>query len=192
MTNDEMLKFLSSIEKLKCNTRHSWTSTGRRESVAEHSWRLAVLALLVKDELPGINMDKVLTMCLIHDFGEAVTGDIPSFLKTAENERTEQAAVSQLLNLLSPTLKDHWQRLFDEMDALETPEAKVFKALDKMEAVIEHNEAALETWIPLEYKLNRTYGVQEAAEFEYLRQLRETVLQRTILKTKTAAENRIV
>ena len=45
--------FLAVAEKLKCNTRHSWTSTGRRASVAEHSWRLALMAYLVRDEFAG-------------------------------------------------------------------------------------------------------------------------------------------
>lgn len=78
MEPKEFLAFLARLEKLKCNTRHSWTSSGRHESVAEHSWRLAMLALLLRDALPEVDMDKVLRMCLIHDVGEAVTGDIPS------------------------------------------------------------------------------------------------------------------
>ena len=77
----EYIEFLNKIEKLKCNTRHSWTSSGRCESVAEHSWRLSVMALLCADEFPKLDIDKVVKMCLIHDFGEAVTGDIPSFFK---------------------------------------------------------------------------------------------------------------
>ena len=81
MEPKEFLAFLGRLEKLKCNTRHSWTSTGRHETVAAHSWRLAVMALLLKNELPGVDMDKVLRMCLLHDIGEAVTGDIPSFEK---------------------------------------------------------------------------------------------------------------
>ena len=73
----QYIEFLHKIEKLKCHTRHSWNSEGKRESVAEHSWRLSVMALLCTDEYPELDMVKVLKMCLIHDFGEAVTGDIP-------------------------------------------------------------------------------------------------------------------
>ncbi|SMC42318.1 HD domain-containing protein [Papillibacter cinnamivorans] len=186
MTSEALLSFLMKIEKLKCNTRHSWTSTGRRESVAEHSWRLAVLSMLVGDQLPGVDMEKVLTMCLIHDFGEAVTGDIPSFLKTQENDRTELLAVRDLLSGLPKEPGESWRALFDEMAELKTPEAKVFKALDKMEAVISHNEAPLETWLPLERELNLTYGEEEASEFPFLRQLREAIRRTTAQKT---AEN---
>ena len=98
MEPKEFLAFLARLEKLKCNTRHSWTSSGRHESVAEHSWRLAMLAMLLRDALPEVDMDKVLRMCLIHDVGEAVTGDIPSFQKTDANEETERQAIAELLS----------------------------------------------------------------------------------------------
>ena len=83
MKPEELLDILSVAEKLKCNTRHSDTSSGRRESVAEHSWRLALMAMLVGPEFPEADRDRVIRMCLIHDLGEAFTGDIPAFDKTA-------------------------------------------------------------------------------------------------------------
>ena len=54
MDQKNYITFLNMIEKLKCNTRHSWTSSGRRESVTEHSWRLAVMAMLCADEYPRL------------------------------------------------------------------------------------------------------------------------------------------
>lgn len=178
MAPETYLDFLHIIEKMKCNTRHSWTSTGRRESVAEHSYRLAVMAFLLRDELPDIDMDKVLRMCLVHDWGEAVTGDIPSFLKSDTDERTEDAAVAGLTALL-PERKAELGALFAELTALETPEAQAYKALDKLEAVIQHNEAPLETWLPLERELNRTYGETECEAFPYLAELRALIRRDT-------------
>ena len=93
----ELIDFLGKVEKLKCNTRHSWTSSGRRESVAEHCWRLTLMAMLCKDEYPDLDIEKVIKMCLVHDFGEAVTGDIPSFYKTAADEAKEGKAIQKLL-----------------------------------------------------------------------------------------------
>ncbi|MEG1743707.1 MAG: HD domain-containing protein, partial [Clostridia bacterium] len=154
MEQRNLIDFLSVIEKLKCNTRHSWTSSGRRESVAEHSWRLAVMAMLVRDEFPYTNIDKTIKMCLIHDFGEAITGDIPSFEKTKSDEKKEDEAVEQILSLLPNEYKSEFCTLFKEMTELSSPEAKLFKALDNMEAVLSHNEADIKTWIPLEYKEN--------------------------------------
>ena len=165
MEPKEFLAFLARLEKLKCNTRHSWTSSGRHESVAEHSWRLAMLVMLLRDALPEVDMDKVLRMCLIHDVGEAVTGDIPSFQKTDSNEETERQAIAELLSPLPDGLRGELTALFAEMDALATPEARVYKALDKLEVVVQHNEAPLDTWLPLEYELNQTYGIPETAPF---------------------------
>ena len=69
MKPGQLLDILSVAEKLKCVTRHCDTSTGRRESVAEHSWRIALMAMLLKPEFPDADMDRVIRMCLIHDLG---------------------------------------------------------------------------------------------------------------------------
>ena len=175
MNYRDYIDFLGVIEKLKCNTRHSWTSTGRRESVAEHSWRLSVMALLCADEYPELDMNKVIKMCLIHDFGEAITGDIPSFYKTEDHEETEAKAIAELMARLPEGMAAEFSALYAEMDALETPEAKLFKALDNMEAVVSHNEAPISTWIPLEYTENLIYGAENAAWSDWTRGLRETL-----------------
>ncbi len=182
----ELLNFLSLMEPMKSRTRHSWTSDGTHETVAAHSWRLALLSMLTAPELPDVDMDKVLKMCVLHDIGEAVTGDIPSFEKTEGHERTETQAILDLLNRLEEPLKGEWTTLFAEMEAKETPEAKAYKALDKLEAVIQHNEAELSTWLPLEYELQRTYGTEEAETFPYLKSLRRVALEDTDRKTAAA------
>ena len=86
MKPEILLDMLHTAEKLKDTTRHCYTSGGRHESVAEHSWRLALMAFWMQDEFPELDMDRVIRMCLIHDLGECFTGDIPVFLKTQENE----------------------------------------------------------------------------------------------------------
>lgn len=182
-----LIEFMGVIEKLKCNTRHSWTSSGRHESVAEHCWRLAVLALLVRDQFPEADFDKVLTMCLIHDFGEALTGDIPSFNKTQQHEEAEAQAITRLLSMLPPKMARDYQALFDEMAAMETLEARLVKALDKLEVVLSHNEAPLSTWLPKEYELNLSYGQENAAMSDYLTALREEMRKDT--ERKIHSEN---
>ncbi len=175
----ELIDFLSRIEALKTNGRHSVTAGGVTETVAAHSWRLAVMALLIADEFPQMDMDKVMRMCLIHDFGEAVTGDIPAFDKTAANERTEERAVEALLATLPQSQCQRLATLFAEMDAQQTDEARLYKAIDKLEAVIQHNESDIGTWIPLEYELNLTYGEEQAAQFPFLKALREQLRRDT-------------
>ena len=182
MNPREYIDFLSKIEKLKCNTRHSWTSSGRRESVAEHSWRLSVMALLCADEYPALDINKVIKMCLIHDFGEAVTGDIPAFNKTEEHEKTEGKAVKNLLSNLPNEICAELSALFDEMNARETPEAKLFKSLDNLEALISHNEADISTWIPLEYEENLVYGQKNCEWSPWTRELREELRKDSLKK----------
>lgn len=189
MKQRELLNFLGRVERLKTNGRHSVTAGGVTESVAAHAWRLSVFAMLILPEFPEIDGDKLIRMCLIHDFGEAVTGDIPSFLKTKEHEETETDAVGALLSELPEPQRGELSALFAEMDALETKEARLYKALDKMEAVIQHNESDIATWIPLEYDLQQTYGVENAAEFPYLKELRSLMIEDTKRKIEQTKEN---
>jgi len=181
----KLIEFLNIIEKLKCNTRHSWTSSGRHESVAEHCWRLAVMALLTADNFSDVNIEKVVKMCLIHDFGEAVTGDIPAFDKTKQDEENEDLAIADLLKLLPDNIAGEFADLFAEISELSTPESKLFKALDNLEAIISHNEAPIYTWIPREYSENLTYGAENAAYSEYLRELREELKRDSVRKIES-------
>ena len=178
----QLIEFLGIIGKLRHNTRHVWNADGRQESVAEHCWRLPVMALLVADEFPDVDITKVVKMCLIHDFGEALTGDIPSFYKTKEDEDKEDLAVASLIDRLPEGIADEFSSLFAEMADLKTPEAKLFKALDNLEAIVSHNESPLDTWLELEYEANLTYGDDKVAYSEYLRELREELKKDSIRK----------
>ncbi|MGE4354003.1 MAG: HD family hydrolase [Oscillospiraceae bacterium] len=182
MDIQKFIEIMTLAERMKCNTRHSWTSTGRHESVAEHSWRLCLMAYFIRDEFSEADMDKVLKMCLLHDIGEAFTGDIPSFLKTESDEAAENIQVDNFVKNLPAYFREELIPLFHEMNALETPEARIYKALDKMEAILQHNEADTSTWLPLEYELNLTYGVPEAEFSPYLKALRDALKTMTIAK----------
>lgn len=179
MEPTSLLKIMDTAEKLKCNTRHSWTSNGRHESVADHSWRLAFMAMLVADEFPEADMDKVMKMCVIHDLGEALTGDIPCFEKTEEDTAKEQEQLSAWAASFPEPFAADLQNLFDEMERMESAEARIYKALDKLEAVIQHNEADISTWLPLEYDLQMSYGGKEAMFSDYFMRLKEEINNRT-------------
>lgn len=166
------IEFLNTVEKLKCNTRHSWTSSGRRESVAEHTWRLSLMALLCADEYPHLDINKVIKMCIIHDLGEAITGDVPSFFKTDAHEKKEDEAIDRLLSMLPDGTREEFSSLYAEMEAKKTDEARLYKALDNMEAVVSHNEADISTWIEFEYSENLVYGAENAEFSEWTRALR--------------------
>ena len=79
-------------------------------------------------------------------------------------------------------LGNEFQALFQEMAELTTEEAMLFKALDNLEVIISHNEAPLETWIPLEYTENLTYGTERVAHSEYLKRLKEEIKKDTLKK----------
>jgi len=178
----DYVKLIDTLEALKINTRHSWLSDGRRESVAEHSWRLTAMAYFIKDEFPNADINKVILMCLFHDIGEAFTGDIPAFLKTSDDEADEENVVFKFLNSLPTPYREELIPLFKEMAELKTLESRIYKALDKMEAVIQHNEADISTWLPLEYELQLTYGEKEMEFSEYMKALKKEVNKRSIEK----------
>lgn len=182
MTDREILAFLHIAERLKDQTRHCCSSNRRPESVAEHSWRVSLLAMLLEDEIEGADFNKILRMCIIHDLGEALTGDIPAFWKTKGDSDHEDAMIEQLVEQLPQPQKGRFHSLFAEMHAQKTKEAKIYKALDKMEACIQHNESPLDTWLPLEYELNQTYGEENAKCDPRLERLRQQVKQDTLAK----------
>lgn len=188
MEPKEFLAIMHQVEHLKNVTRHCDTTSGRRESVAEHSWRLSLMPLLLRESFPELDMDKVTQMCLIHDLGEAFTGDKPAFEKTEADSQAEKEAYRQWLSTLPPALSGTMTALLAEMEALQTPEAKFYKALDRMEALIQHNEADIAGWLPLEYDLQKTYGWENCTHDPRLMALREEILQETLDKIENTKD----
>jgi len=181
----KLLDALRVAERLKDATRHCYTSSRRHESVAEHSWRMTLMAFFIRDEFPQADMDKVMRMCLIHDLGEAFTGDIPTFDKTKADEAKEERLLSDWVNSLPAPYCEEMRALYQEMDERKTLEAKIYKALDGLEAVIQHNESPIDTWIQREYALNLTYADDKVAFSPYLTALREAVREDTVRKIET-------
>ena len=182
MNAREYLEILHVAERLKDTPRHCTTTKGRTESVAEHSWRMSLMASLLRHEFPDLDMDKVVNMCLIHDLGECFTGDIPTFVKTDADRSAEDALLDQWVKSLPEELSADIAALYDEMNAQETAEAKVYKALDKLEALIQHNESPLSTWSENEYELNKTYAFDTVSFSDWLTELRKAILEDTVAK----------
>lgn len=178
----KLLDILQVAERLKDATRHCYTSGGRHESVAEHCWMASLMAFFLQDEFPEADMGKVIKMCMIHDLGEAFTGDIPTFYKTAAHEDEEEAQLFQWVRSLPEPYASEMLELYDEMGKRETLEAKIYKAIDGMEAVIQHNLSDLSTWIPLEYELNQVYAEDKVAFSEYMKELRRVTREDTVRK----------
>ena len=182
MKTREFLEILHIAERLKDTPRHCTTSKRRVESVAEHSWRISLMAFLLRHEFPDVDIDKVVDMCLVHDLGECFTGDIPTFVKTEADRETEDSLLRQWVLSLPPELSADMSGLYKEMDAQTTKEAKLFKALDKLEALIQHNESPLDTWSENEFELNKTYAFNAVGFSDWLTELRQEILKDTLEK----------
>lgn len=178
----KLLEALSVAERLKDATRHCYTKNGRHESVAEHSWMMTLMAFFMKDEFPEADMNKVIQMCIIHDLGECFTGDIPTFDKTKDNEDIEENLLYAWVRTLPDNYACEMIELYEEMSERKTIEAKIYKAIDGLEALVQHNISDLATWIPKEYELNKTYADDKVSFSEYLKELREEIRKDTLLK----------
>lgn len=178
----KLLDIMMVAERLKDVTRHCYTKNGRHESVAEHSWMMTLMAFFMTDEFPEADMNKVIKMCIIHDIGEAFTGDIPTFDKTVDNEKTEEELLYSWVNSLPENYRNEMTELYREMSERQTLEAKIYKAIDGLEAVIQHNISDLSTWIPKEYELNKVYANDKVAFSDYLTELREEIRKDTLKK----------
>lgn len=178
----KLLDILLVAERLKDTTRHCYTSKGRHESVAEHSWMMTLMAFFIRDEFPDADMDKVIRMCIIHDLGECFTGDIPTFEKNQVHEQIEEKLLFSWVHSLPEEYAKEMEELYEEMIERKTVEAQIYKAIDSLEAVIQHNMSDLSTWIPKEYELNLTYADDKVGFSDYFKSLRQVIREDTIKK----------
>jgi putative hydrolase of HD superfamily len=192
-----LIQFLNVSEKLKCETRHSWLSSGRHESVAEHSWRLSLMVILFAPYLSQpVDLEKCLKMAILHDLAEAEVGDIPIFeTQTLEakqkKQELEQAAMSQMCDDLKDKMGDDLYALWNEYEEKKTYEAQFINALDKIEAQLQHTEAPLSTWTePERDMLFQEQWLRVHCRFEpTLLAFAELVLQKGIDKLERAGED---
>ena len=138
-----ILTFLRAAERLKTVTRSGWTSEGQAESVAEHTWRLCLMAMVLYDGTPGVDLARLLKMCLIHDLGEAIHGDVPAPAQEASMNKADQerADLLELTASLPGALGREIVGLWDEYEAAASPEAKLAKGLDKLETILQHTHS---------------------------------------------------
>lgn len=181
-----ILELIHLSEKLKTILRHSWLSTGRQESDPEHAWRVALMAILLTPGLEKkINLEKVLKLAIIHDLPEIYAGDHVAWKGKLKNKHNlESSALTKLTHNLPITLKEEIVSLWEEYDDAKTQEAKFTKALDKLEVIIQHDEADLSTWVKEEYKFNLTHGTRETKYSKLLSNLKKLVDKETKKKIR--------
>jgi putative hydrolase of HD superfamily len=169
---DGILTFLRSAERLKTVTRSGWTSVGQPESVAEHTWRLCLMAMLLYGRDDDIDLAHLLKMCLIHDLGEAIGGDTPAPAQTESGGKAdrERADLLHLIEPLSPAMQEEVLRLWDEYESVASREAAVAKGLDKLETILQHTQGMNPA--DFDYGFNLGYGQQYTAADPVLAALR--------------------
>jgi putative hydrolase of HD superfamily len=153
-----ILSFLRATEELKNTLRSSRTSNGRHESTAEHTWRLCLIVLLFEKEYPELNILKLLKICVIHDLGEAISGDIAAVdqVEGVDKGANERRDLQVLIQPLPERLRLEILELWDEYENASSEEAKLAKAFDKIETILQHTQGKNPE--DFNYKFNLTYG----------------------------------
>lgn len=166
-----ILQFLRDAEQLKDVTRTAWTSKGRRESTAEHTWRLCLMALVLEGAFPEVDLGRLLRMLVVHDLGEALNGDVSATLQPPEGKaEAERADLLHLLEPLPAQVGREILALWDEYEAAETVESRIAKGLDKLETILQHTQGLNPP--DFDYAFNLGYGTGHTATHPVLRELR--------------------
>ena len=153
-----ILEFLRQAERLKNTIRSGHTSEGRQESVAEHTWRLCLMAMVFSKEFPDVDFERLIKICIIHDLGEAIRGDIPAPAQVGIESKADQER-ADLLVLLAPlpeSIREEIEELWDDYVYAQSPEARLAKALDKLETILQHNQGINPS--NFDYRFNLEYG----------------------------------
>ena len=187
-----VLDFLRAAERLKSTTRTGYTSTGEQESVAEHTWRLCLMALVMRPAFPDVDFAKLVKICIIHDLGEAIHGDVPAPEQarraalglSAGKAAEERQDLVTLLAPLPPALREEITALWDEYEAAATPEARIAKGLDKLETIMQHNQGLNPHGF--DYRFNLAYGRKHTADIPFIAQVREILDAETESRAREA------
>ncbi len=179
---NKILDFIGKAEKLKREMRHSWLSDNRQESVAEHTWRMSLMAILLRDKIAvNVDLERVLKMIIIHDLVEIEAGDVSALdvLRKPEIKEQKQAREMQAIKNIRIELGDKLGKeiydLWIEFEEKSSPEAKFANALDKLEVQIQHNHAPIETWEEIEFEM--VYMMDKHVGFdEKLRQFKDLIV----------------
>lgn len=147
--------FLNEADRLKSVLRATTLCDGsRRENSGEHSWHLALYALVLADQAaPGVDISRVIKMLLVHDLVEIDVGDVPihsangTSHASADTQAAESRAADRIFGLLPPDIRDDLRAIWDEFEAAETPDAIFAKSLDRVQPVMANLQSGGGTWI---------------------------------------------
>lgn len=185
-----ILDFLRRAEQLKNTHRSAYTSEGQPESVAEHTWRLCLMAVVFENRFSDVDFARLVKICIIHDLGEAIHGDIPAPDQAALGAKAQKER-EDLLQLLAPlpsSLRNEIKSLWDEYEEALTPEARLAKALDKLETILQHTQGKNPP--DFDYRFNLAYGRQYTSDdplIATIRQILDEETERCARKAETTS-----
>jgi putative hydrolase of HD superfamily len=184
------LAFLREAERLKSTLRSGFTSQGRPESTAEHSWRLCLMALVFADEFENIDLLRLIKLCIVHDLGEALSGDIPAIYQTGDMSKSvqERADLEVLTQALDPKKRAEIIGLWEEYETAASPEAVLAKGLDKLETILQHNQGKNPQ--DFNYAFNLVYGQKQTSAHPFLARLRAILDEETQARANVAKTER--
>ncbi|MCC3864420.1 HD domain-containing protein [Terrisporobacter petrolearius] len=187
---NQVIEFIKEIENLKSVTRTAWTKTGRRESTAEHSWRLAMLLMVLEEDFKDVDINKAIKMSLVHDLGELYDGDISAKLQGADDNKShmEERAMKRMLTTLPESLSEKIYDLWKEYNECSTKEAKLVKAMDKLETIVQHNQG--KNTDDFDYEFNLKYGSQYFEDNGKLKLMRNIIDEDTKLSMESKILNK--
>ena len=179
------ITFIQEAERLKNVLRSAHTSNGRRESTAEHTWRLCLMALTFADMLGDVDLAKVLKLCVVHDLGEAINGDIPAVEQANVPDKSERERndLQELIQALPASLQAEFMALWEDYEYAQSREARIVKALDKLETIIQHNQGLNPP--DFDYAFNLTYGTKHTSIEPLFAEIRRIVDEDTRRNAQT-------
>ena len=152
---DQQFSFLNEADKLKSVLRATTLCDGsRRENSGEHSWHLTLYALVLADQAaPGVDINRVIKMLILHDLVEIDVGDVPIHSAggtahgSVETARAEARAADRIFGLLPNDLRYDLRGLWDEFETATTPDAIFAKSLDRVQPVMHNLASGGGTWV---------------------------------------------
>ena len=155
------MQFFHAAERLKNELRRAYKSSGSPETVAEHSWRLCLMIMILSETIEDIDRDKCLKMALIHDLPEVFAGDayrLDLKLQAGRHDK-ERAALEELVKLVPQSCAQEITGLWLEFEEGRTREARLVRLIDRLEVLVQHNESDIANWSDLEKQIQ--YGLAE-------------------------------
>jgi putative hydrolases of HD superfamily len=151
---DQQMRFVAEIGKLKAVLRQTvltGAGLGRRENSAEHSWHLAMMAVVLAEHAPpGTDVARVIAMVLLHDVVEIDAGDLFAYASQAQQEQqdaAERAAADRIFAILPAGQGGELRQLWQEFTERQSADARFARALDRLQPMLENMSAGGGTWL---------------------------------------------